>query len=82
MAIQYVITIGTHLDEHWSDWFDGLTITNGANGQAWLAGPIADQAALHGVLATLRDLGIPLLALQPMPLDKAERSAASDQPTG
>jgi hypothetical protein len=53
----YAITVQGHLDAHWSAWFDDLTITNGPNGEAVLAGPLRDQAALHGVLAKLRDLG-------------------------
>ena len=65
MSISYVITIRGHLDHHWSDWFDGLTITNGDNGEAMLAGPIMDQAALHGLLAKIRDLGLPLIAVVP-----------------
>jgi hypothetical protein len=66
MPTSYEITIRGHLDDHWSAWFDGLTITNRANGDATLAGPIADQAALHGLLAKLRDLGLPLLAVVPV----------------
>jgi hypothetical protein len=54
------ITIERHLDSSWSEWFDGLTILNLENGQAVLAGPIVDQTALHGVLAKIRDLGLPL----------------------
>ena len=48
--IYYQITIQGHLDRHWSDWFDGLRITHEANGTTTLAGPLADQTALHGVL--------------------------------
>ena len=66
MSTYYHITIHGHLDDHWSAWFDGLTVTNAANGEAVLAGPIEDQAALHGVLAKLRDLGIALIAVQPV----------------
>ncbi len=65
MPTSYVITIRGHLDHHWSVWFDGLTITNGANGEAMLAGPVRDQAALHGLLAKIRDLGLPLIAVVP-----------------
>ncbi len=72
MPTYYHITVHGHLDDHWSAWFDGLTITNGANGEAVLAGPIRDQAALHGVLTKLRDLGLPLIAVQPMPGDVGE----------
>ncbi len=66
MPTYYHITVHGHLDDHWSAWFDGLTITNGPNSEAVLAGPIADQAALHGVLTKLRDLGLPLIAVQPI----------------
>lgn len=65
MSIYYVITIGAPLDERWADWFDGMTITSGANGEAVLAGPIVDQAELFGVLMKIRDLGLPLVAVQP-----------------
>ena len=65
MPIDYVITIRGHLDQHWSAWFDGMTITNEANGDATLAGPVPDQAALHGMLTKIRDLGLPLIAIAP-----------------
>ena len=65
MPTSYVITIRGHLEQHWSVWLKGLTITNGANGEALLAGPVADQAALHGLLAKIRDLGLPLIAIMP-----------------
>ena len=63
MATDYEIRVKGHLDSHWSAWFDGLTISNGANGEALLRGRLPDQAALHGVLMKVRDLGLPLLAL-------------------
>ena len=61
--VHYRITVQGHLDPHWSDWFDELRITHEANGTTTLAGPLADQAALHGVLIKIRDLGLPLLAV-------------------
>ena len=66
MPTTYAITGQGHLDASWASWFDGLTITNIANGTAVLAGRIYDQAALHGVLVKIRDLGLPLIALQPL----------------
>ena len=54
MTIYYQITLRGHLDHHWSAWFDGMTITNETNGEAVLRGPLADQAALHGVLIKIR----------------------------
>ena len=65
MPIDYVITIRGHLDEHWSTWFEGLTITNHSNREATLTGPVADQASLHGLLIKIRDLGLPLIAIAP-----------------
>jgi hypothetical protein len=62
-APHYAIRVKGHLDTSWTAWFDGLTITNVAQGEAVLSGPIADQAALYGVLAKVRDLGLPLLAV-------------------
>jgi hypothetical protein len=59
----YQIVVKGHLDNEWSDWFDGLTITLVDNGETILSGPIVDQTALHGVLIKIRDLGLPLLSL-------------------
>jgi len=52
------------LDRHWSGWFDGLQVSIDAPGQTLIAGPVVDQAALHGLLAKVRDLGLPLLSVQ------------------
>jgi hypothetical protein len=57
----YQIRIKGHLDRRWTDWFEGLTITLEDNGDTLLTGPVADQAALHGLLRKVRDLGMPLL---------------------
>ncbi len=59
----YEIRLRGHLDGSWADWFDGLTITNAENGDTILTGPVADQAALHGLLKKVRDLGLPLRSL-------------------
>jgi dihydroorotate dehydrogenase len=59
----YEIRVKGHLEDRWSEWFDGLKITNLENGEALLSGEIVDQAALHGVLAKVRDLGLPLVAV-------------------
>lgn len=59
----YEIRLKGHLDDRWADWFDGLTITLEENGDTCLIGPVVDQAALHGLLRKVRDLGIPLLSL-------------------
>ncbi len=59
----YEIRLHGRLEPRWSAWFDGLTLTPGADGTTTLRGPVADQAALHGLLQRLRDLGIPLLSV-------------------
>ena len=59
----YSIKVKGHLDQHWAAWFDGLAVTNQENGEVLLQGPLPDQAALHGVLIKVRDLGLPLLAI-------------------
>jgi hypothetical protein len=63
MDTYYHIRVKGHLGSHWSAWFDNLTISNEANGEAILRGPLPDQAALHGALIKIRDLGLPLLAI-------------------
>lgn len=60
----YQIKIKGVLDEAWSDWFEGLTVTPQAGGETLLTGPVRDQAALHGILARIRDLGLPLLSVE------------------
>ena len=57
----YQIGVKAKLDPKWSDWFDGFTVTPQADDKTLLAGSVADQAALHGLLAKIRDLGLPLL---------------------
>ena len=60
----YEIKIKEHLDELWADWFEGLTFTKESDGTTSLRGPITDQAALHGVLNGIRDLGLSLISVQ------------------
>ena len=64
MSKFYRIRVGGHLDSGWSEWFEGLCLIREANGETVLSGPIVDAAALHGVLAKVRDLGLPLLAVK------------------
>jgi hypothetical protein len=59
----YEIRIKGHLGPQWTDWFGGLTITLEDNGDSLLTGPVVDQAALHGVLKKVRDLGLPLISV-------------------
>ena len=63
----YEIRVKGQLDASWSEWFDGMRIRNEAGGEAALVGPVADQAALHGLLVKVRDLGLPLLAVTRVP---------------
>jgi hypothetical protein len=62
-SMHYEIHIDGVLDERWSPWFDGLQITSEPDGVTVMAGPITDDAALHGVLAKIRDLGLPLISV-------------------
>jgi len=57
------VRVKGQLDEHWSDWFDDLTVTHTGQNETVLTGPIVDQAALHGLLAKLRDLGLPIVSV-------------------
>jgi hypothetical protein len=59
----YEIRIGSQLNSQWMGWFDGLSITVEASGETLIVGPVADQAALFGLLKKVRDLGIPLLSV-------------------
>jgi hypothetical protein len=59
----YEIRIKGHLGRQWADWFEGLTITLEEDGNTLLTGLVVDQAALHGLLKKVRDLGMPLLSV-------------------
>ena len=70
----YQIRISGHLGPQWTDWFEGLTITLEEDGDTLLTGPVIDQAALHGLLKKVRDLGMPLLSVNSL------RSGLQDSP--
>jgi len=61
---RYELRIRGVLDPRWSAWFEGLRVSSDQPGQTTIAGPVTDQAALHGLLAKLRDLGLPLLEVR------------------
>ena len=66
----YEIRIQGRLGPEWSDWFEGLTINHQPNDDSILAGPVPDQAALHGILIKIRDLGLPLLSVRRVEADR------------
>jgi hypothetical protein len=63
----YQIKFKGHLDDTWADWFEGLTISNQEDGEALLSGYLPDQAALHGVLKQISNLGLTLIAVNAIP---------------
>jgi hypothetical protein len=65
----YEIRVQGVLDGRWSAWFEGLRITGDELGQTVIVGPVVDQAALHGLLAKVRDLGLPLLSVRQVDID-------------
>lgn len=70
----YQIRIKGHLSQQWADWFEGLTITLEDNGDMLLTGLVVDQAALHGLLKKVRDLGMPLLSVMRVSSDQVSTS--------
>lgn len=62
--VLYEIRLEGHLDQHWSTWFDGMSVTRADDGTTTLRGLLVDQAALHGLLAKVRDLGASLIAVE------------------
>lgn len=83
----YEIRLQAVLEQRWVAWFDGMNLTANEDGSTTLRGPLIDQAALHGVLQRLRDLGIPLIAVTqlkpsatPAPTDPVDRADPADPP--
>ncbi|HEU5422080.1 MAG TPA: hypothetical protein VFU72_00940 [Nitrolancea sp.] len=71
----YEIRLQGHLGDRWAAWFDGLALTREGDGTTRLCGPVADQAALHGLLQRVRDLGLPLLAVRKVKPEQASEAA-------
>ena len=74
-AAAYELHISGHLDQRWSTWFDGLTVTHEDDGTTTLRGAVRDQSELHGLLAKIRDLGTTLISVTPL-------GTATAHPTG
>jgi hypothetical protein len=71
--MRYEFRVEGILDECWSGWFDGMQVTSQPDGVTVIAGPVTDQAALHGLLAKVRDLGLPLISVHRVGSESIER---------
>ena len=84
VATSYELRIGGHLDQHWSTWFDGFTLTHEDDGTSTLRGVVRDQSELHGLLSKVRDLGVTLISLTS--IDDGDvripRTSNGDSPSG
>jgi hypothetical protein len=74
---RYEIRLKGHLDSRWAAWFDGLSLTNESDGTTTIRGPVADQAALHGLLQKVRDIGLPLVSVTQVQPGQPERVPSS-----
>jgi hypothetical protein len=68
----YEIRLKGHLDSRWAAWFDGLSLTHDSDGTTVISGPVLDQAALHGLLHKVRDVGIPLVSVAQIDPDEPD----------
>lgn len=78
----YEIRLKGHLNNRWAEWFEGMTITREEKGETLIAGWVVDQAALHGLLRRVRDLGLPLLSVIQVDPKQASRPAANTNQDG
>jgi hypothetical protein len=77
----YQIRLKGHLGSEWTDWFEGLTITLEEDSETLLTGPVIDQAALHGLLKKARDLGLPLISVNPIAPDRSDIDSITPNPS-
>ena len=77
----YEIRLKGHLDTRWAAWFDGLSLTNESDGTTLIHGPVADQAALHGLLQKVRDVGLPLVSVTQIDPEQPKVSITRAGPT-
>ena len=75
---RYEIRLKGHLDARWATWFDGLSLTHEGDGITVIHGPVVDQAALHGVLRRVRDVGLPLISV--IRVESGPPAAATTKP--
>jgi hypothetical protein len=80
-AGRYEIRLKGHLDARWAAWFDGLTLTRDGDGTTRIHGPVVDQAALHGLLQKVRDVGLPLVSVTRVEADHPDGPTTKEQPT-
>jgi len=78
-AGHYEIRLKGHLDPRWAAWFDGLLLIHDSDGTTVIFGPVADQAALHGLLQKVRDVGMPLVSVTRIEPDRSEVPAAESR---
>jgi hypothetical protein len=76
----YEIRLTGHLDAHWAAWFDGLAVSHPSDGTTVIRGSVADQAALHGLLQRVRDLGLPLVSVTQVDSERAQVPANEPRP--
>ena len=77
----YQIKVSGRLSETWAEWFDGLTITHTDQDETLLTGRVVDQAALQGLLKKIRDLGLPLLSVNPFEPNTSDKGGTAHEPS-
>lgn len=78
----YELRLQGHLDSRWSSWLDGMDLTRHSDGTTVVRGPVVDQAALHGLLARIRDIGVPLLSVTRVEADQPQHTTHRDNTIG